>query len=176
MTGKTVASQTSRNLDSWLIIHMTFLSTFPPIRYNHHPVLSTTDNYQSLHSRIHLCIHDKNAKVCNDFLASFIPVFRFIVCSAISTKLSGYPYQNPFLCPTTKESTRVWSCELFHQNSGSKSRHPHHLGQHQTHHFRQHPEITHSSHFGRSLWATRISSLWATRKTSFLSSLLDSAI
>ena len=48
--------------------------------------------------------------------------------------------------------------------------HPHHLGQHQTHHFRQHPEITHSSHFGRSLWATRISSLWATRKTSFLSS------
>ena len=48
--------------------------------------------------------------------------------------------------------------------------HPHHLGQHQTHHFRQHPEITHSSRFGRSLWATRISSLWATRKTSFLSS------
>ena len=48
--------------------------------------------------------------------------------------------------------------------------HPHHLGQHQTHHFRQHPEITHSSHFGCSLWATRISSLWATRKTSFLSS------
>ena len=39
------------------------------------------------------------------------------------------------------------------------SGHPHHLGQHQTHHFRQHPEITHSSHFGRSLWATRISSL-----------------
>ena len=37
---------------------------------------------------------------------------------------------------------------------------PHHLGQHQTHHFRQHPEITHSSHFGRSLWATQ--------KTSFL--------
>ena len=54
--------------------------------------------------------------------------------------------------------------------------HPHHLGQHQTHHFRQHPEITHSSHFGRSLWATRISSLWATRQTSFLSPLLDSAI
>ena len=55
-------------------------------------------------------------------------------------------------------------------------RHPLHLGQHQTHHFRQHPEITQSSHFGRSLWATRISSLWATRQTSFLSSLLDSAI
>ena len=48
--------------------------------------------------------------------------------------------------------------------------HPHHLGQHQTHHFRQHPKITQPSHFGRSLWATRISSLWATRKTSFLSS------
>ena len=53
---------------------------------------------------------------------------------------------------------------------GLLRRHPHHLGQHQTHHFRQHPEITHSSHFGRSLWVTRISSLWATRKTSFLSS------
>ena len=34
-----------------------------------------------------------------------------------------------------------------------------------THHFRQHPEITHSSHFGRSLWATRKTSLWATQKT-----------
>ena len=44
------------------------------------------------------------------------------------------------------------------------------IGQHQTHHFRQHPEITHSSHFGRELWATQISSLRATRKTSFLSS------
>ena len=53
---------------------------------------------------------------------------------------------------------------------GASWGYPHHLGQHQTHHFRQHPEITHSSHFGRSLWATRISSLWATRTTSFLSS------
>ena len=61
---------------------------------------------------------------------------------------------------------RLWDIIGFKGFGG----HPHHLGQHQTHHFRQHPEITHSSHFGRSLWATRISSLWATRKTSFLSS------
>ena len=36
---------------------------------------------------------------------------------------------------------------------------PLHLGQHQTQHFRQHPEITHSSHFGHLLWATRKISL-----------------
>ena len=36
---------------------------------------------------------------------------------------------------------------------------PLHLGQHQTQHFRQHPEITHSSHFGHLLWATRKVSL-----------------
>ena len=67
---------------------------------------------------------------------------------------------------TSRSSARARGSWLL----GPERRHPHHLGQHQTHHFRQHPEITHSSHFGRSLWATRISSLWATRKTSFLSS------
>ena len=81
---------------------------------------------------------------------------------------------------TNPHNPRNWSniiSHLTHNATQGNTRmtnpgpgHPHHLGQHQTHHFRQHPEITHSSHFGRSLWATRISSLWATRKTSFLSS------
>ena len=71
-------------------------------------------------------------------------------------------------CRTQGSTSGIYpTCKLaIYQLTG----HPHHLGQHQTHHFRQHPEITHSSHFGRSLWATWTSSLWATRKTSFLSS------
>ena len=59
--------------------------------------------------------------------------------------------------------TRMASCGQNHEGTGV----PASLWEHQTHHFRQHPEITHSSHFGRSLWATRKTSLWATRKPSF---------
>ena len=58
---------------------------------------------------------------------------------------------------------RRCQCARGEKWRGKSQGYQHHLWQHQTHHFRQYPEITHSSHFGRSLWATRISSLWATR-------------
>ena len=90
---------------------------------------------------------------------------------------SFHKYTHCTLCEFSKSPLSLLKSHITGEISRFYTfRHPHHLGQHQTHHFRQHPEITHSSHFGRSLWATRISSLWATRKTSFLSSLLGSAI